>query len=103
MIEPVIFRGEMKSFEIHGFKVDGEYSRVIIVRLYNDGNPIELVFKGVHGMKGIRFSSFGEIMVQVRDLSDRGWDRKAISVEEIVDQSFLFYCGAFSSGIVRKI
>lgn len=95
MNESDIFSGEMESFEIHHTKVDDKYSRVITVKMRSKGKESALVFKGVYDTGDISFSSFGEIMVRVTDLSDRGWDGLSISVEEIIDQSFLFYCDEF--------
>lgn len=95
MNESDIFRGEMESFEIRHAKVDGEYSRIITVKMLSNGKEIALVFKGIYDTGDISFSSFGEIMVRVTDLSDRDWDGQSISVGEIIDQSFQFYCDEF--------
>ena len=88
----IYFEVKWNLLKIRHAKVDGEYSRIITVKMLSNGKEIALVFKRIYDTGDISFSSFGEIMVRVTDLSDRGWDGQSISVGEIIDQSFQFYC-----------
>lgn len=94
-VNEVVYSGQIISFEVTQGKDFDVFVRNAVIGVETAGGLVTLEFYNLSEVKA-SFSFHRCSDVKVSDLRGNGWEGQTISVEEIGDNEFSFFCDSYT-------